>query len=145
MYIDTILGKDGGYILRSKFELPLILFNENDVKLIDSVIHKIDDDKVFDKLNEIKQKIINYCKMVNKKTDFFDESKKNILEEIEISIKEERGIKIEYNSNGGMRQRRTYPKQIYLYEHLVMIVVQYSEDSSDIRHLNLDRITRCAS
>ena len=31
-------------------------------------------------------------------------------------------------------------KQIYKYDNLIMIVVQYSEEKNDIRHLNLNRI-----
>ncbi len=142
IYIDTILGKDGGYKLRSKVELPSILFNKNDIKLIESLIQKIDDQKILKDLNEIKQKIINYCNLVNNEINFLDEYRRNILKEIEKSIIENKSIKIEYNSKGIKKQRTIYPKQIYLYEHLVMIVVQYSEDLNDIRHLNLNRIEK---
>ncbi len=31
---------------------------------------------------------------------------------------------------------------MFLYNKLVMIVVQYSEDLNDIRHINLDRIEK---
>ena len=40
------------------------------------------------------------------------------------------------------KQREVYPKQIYKYDNLIMVVVQYSEDRNDIRHLNLNRIDK---
>lgn len=140
IYIDTILGKEGGYQLRSKVELPSILFNKNDITIIESLKDKLIDEQDIKKLDEIKQKIIKYCNLINNEDDFLDDSKKNILAAIQKCIIENKSIKIEYYSKGIMKQRKVYPKQIYIYENLVMIVVQYSDDLIDIRHLNLNRI-----
>lgn len=140
IYIDTILGKEGGYQLRSKVELPSILFNKNDITIIESLKDKLIDEQDIKKLDEIKQKIIKYCNLIDNEDDFLDDSKKNILAAIQKCIIENKSIKIEYYSKGIMKQRKVYPKQIYIYENLVMIVVQYSDDLNDIRHLNLNRI-----
>lgn len=141
IYIDTILGKDGGYVLRSKIELPSILFSENDIAMIDSLIEKNSDAEDLKKLNDIKEKITNYCRIVNN-DEHLDKSKKEILDDIKKAVTENKSVKIEYLSQGIKKQRIIYPKQIYSYENLIMIVVQYSEDLNDIRHLNLNRIDK---
>lgn len=142
IYIDAIFGREGGYQLRSKIELPSILFNENDIATIDSLLAKIKNKDDLEKLKNIKQKIFHYCKMPNDDLDFLDKTKKEILKEIRKAIIEQQKIKIEYHSKGEIKQRIIYPKQIYIYENLIMIVAVYSDDMNDIRHLNLNRITK---
>lgn len=142
IYIDTMFGKEGGYQLRSKVELPSILFNKNDIVVIDSLAKKVTDQQTLKQLDEIKQKIINYCKLVDHETSFLDESKRNILEEIQKCITENQSIQIEYDSKGIVKQRIVYPKQVYIYENVIMIIVQYSDDINDIRHLNINRIKK---
>lgn len=140
IYIDTILGKEGGYQLRSKLELPSILFHYDDIRKIEQVMKTITKKEDLKILEEIKEKIANYCKLVD--YDKIDGTKREKLEIIENAIKKHCGIQIEYNSKGIKKQRIIYPKQIYMYENLIMIVAQYSEDSTDIRHLNLNRIEK---
>lgn len=142
IYIDTMFGKEGGYQLRSKVKLPSILFNKNDIVVIDSLAKKVTDQQTLKQLDEIKQKIINYCKLVDHETSFLDESKRNILEEIQKCITENQSIQIEYDSKGIVKQRIVYPKQVYIYENVIMIIVQYSDDINDIRHLNINRIKK---
>lgn len=76
IYIDTTLGREGGYQLRSKIELPSILFNENDISILNSLIDKISNKDDLEKLNNIKQKIINYCKLAKDEPNFLDDTKK---------------------------------------------------------------------
>lgn len=142
IYIDAIYGREGGYQLRSKIELPSILFNENDIETIDSLLVKIKNKDDLEKLKNIKQKITHYCKMLNDELDFLDKTKKEVLKKIRKATIEQQKIKIEYHSKGEKKQRVIYPKQIYIYENLIMIVAQYSEDMNDIRHLNLNRIIK---
>ena len=40
IYIDAFLGKNGGYQLRSKIEIPSILFNQNDIEIINKAINE---------------------------------------------------------------------------------------------------------
>lgn len=142
IYIDTYYGKNGGYQLKSKIELPTILFNQHDIELINSLKMKLTDKDDLNKIDELKNKILTYCNLVDNKYDFLDESKKYILEYVKDSILKNKAIKIEYYSKGILKNRTVHPKQIYLYDNLVMIVVQYSEDLNDIRHLNLNRISK---
>ena len=142
IYIDTFLGKNGGYQLRSKIDIPSILFNQNDIEIMDKAIKNCRDEKELENLMNLKQKIVNYCKLVNKEVDFLEEEKRQILDDIQEAIIKKQSIKIKYYSKGMEKQREVYPKQIYKYDNLIMIVVQYSEDRNDIRHLNLNRIDK---
>ena len=142
IYIDTHLGKNGGYQLKSKIELPSILFNQHDIELMNSLKFKLTDRDDLNKIDELKNKIVTYCNLVDNEYNFLDDSKKYILECIKDSISKNKSIKIEYYSKGILKNRIVHPRQIYMYDNMVMIVVQYSEDSSDIRHLNLNRIEK---
>ncbi len=98
IYIDTIYGKEGGYVLRSKIELPLILFNENDIATLDLLIEKNNDVELLRKLNDLKQKIANYCRLLKDDYNILDKEKIEILEDIKKAIIENKSIKIEYFS-----------------------------------------------
>lgn len=142
IYIDTFLGKNGGYQLRSKIDIPSILFNQNDIEIMDKAIKSCRDEEELGNLINLKQKIVNYCKLINQEVDFLEEEKRQILDDIQKSIIRKQSIKIKYYSKGMEKQREVYPKQIYKYDNLIMVVVQYSEDRNDIRHLNLNRIDK---
>ena len=142
IYIDTFLGKDGGYQLRSKIDIPSILFNQNDIEIMDKAIKSCRDEEELGNLINLKQKIVNYCKLINQEVDFLEEEKRQILDDIQKSIIRKQSIKIKYYSKGMEKRREVYPKQIYKYDNLIMVVVQYSEDRNDIRHLNLNRIDK---
>ena len=86
IYIDSFCGKDGGYQMRSKVSLPLILFNENDIKIIDYAISFCDDNEQLDKLINLKEKIVYYCNFINYKDGFIDENQKKILDIIREAI-----------------------------------------------------------
>lgn len=138
IYIDSIMGKNGGYKLYSKVEIPSILFNKTDIDKIDSILNKLkNEDKK--NLEEIKQKITTYCRLLKNK-DNLNELEKEKLEIIQNAINNKKKITIEYFSKGIKKTRQILPIQIYAYEDMVMIVVHYSEDPNDIRHLNLKRI-----
>ncbi len=140
IYIENVMGKNGGYRLCSKVEIPSILFNKNDIDKIDSILNKLsDNDKK--ELESIRDKISTYCRLVNN----LDDIDINIKEKIEIiqkAIDNKQKITIEYYSKGINKTRDILPIQIYVYESMVMVIVHYSDDPSDIRHLNLKRIEK---
>lgn len=138
IYIENIMGKNGGYRLCSKVEVPSILFNKNDIEKINLIIDKLsNDDKK--ELENIKEKINTYCRLVNN-IDNFSEEDKNKIDIIQEAINNKRKITIEYYSKGIKKSRDIIPIQIYVYEKMIMVVVHYSDDVNDIRHLNLKRI-----
>ena len=140
IYIENVMGKNGGYRLCSKVEIPSILFNKNDIDIIDTIIDKLsDDDK--NKLENIKEKIKTYCRLVSDKDNINIEDK-NKIEIIQDAINNKKKITIEYYSKGTKKSRDILPIQIYVYENMIMVVVHYSDDPNDIRHLNLKRIEK---
>lgn len=134
------MGKNGGYKLCSQIELPSILFNEYDIKIITEVLNKLERNDDIKKLSNLKDKITNYCKLVKNEDKNIPEDKKEILDAMKKAISLREKVKIEYYGNGLLKQRIVYPKQIYKYNDLIMIIVRYSDDKNDIRHLNLNRI-----
>lgn len=138
IYIENIMGKNGGYKLYSKIEIPSILFNANDIDKINLILEKLsDNDK--NELEEIKEKINTYCRLVSNKDNINEEDKKKI-EIIQNAINNKTKITIEYFSKGVKKSRSILPIQIYVYENMIMVVVHYSDEPNDIRHLNLKRI-----
>lgn len=109
IYIDSFYGKDGGYQLRSKLNLPLILFNESDIETIDNAISCCNDNKKVEKLLDLREKIVCYCNLINYKEDFFDEKQKGLLKIISESIQKREKIKIEYKSKGVKKTKNSIP------------------------------------
>ena len=140
LYIENIMGKNGGYRLCSKVEIPSILFNKSDIDKINLILGKLsDNDK--SELENIKEKINTYCRLVNDKDDMSIEDK-NKIDIIQEAINNKKKITIEYYSKGIKKTRDILPIQIYVYENMIMVVVHYSDESNDIRHLNLKRIEK---
>ena len=127
LYIESIMGKNGGYRLCSKVEIPSILFNKSDIDKIDLVLDKLSDN---DK-NEL----------VSDKDEISIEDK-NKIDIIQKAINSKKKITIEYYSKGIKKIRDILPIQIYVYENMIMVVVHYSDRENDIRHLNLKRIDK---
>ena len=140
LYIENIMGKNGGYRLCSKVEIPSILFNKSDIDKINLILDKLsDNDK--SELENIKEKINTYCRLVNDKDDMSIEDK-NKVDIIQEAINNKKKITIEYHSKGIKKSRDILPIQIYVYENMIMVVVHYSDEPNDIRHLNLKRIEK---
>lgn len=134
------MGKNGGYRLCSKVEIPSILFNKSDIDKIDLVLDKLsDNDK--NELENIKEKIKTYCRLVSDKDEISIEDK-NKIDIIQEAINSKKKITIEYYSKGIKKIRDILPIQIYVYENMIMVVVHYSDRENDIRHLNLKRIDK---
>lgn len=140
IYIENIMGRNGGYKLCSKVEIPSVLFNKSDIDKIDLILDKLSN-KDKDELENIKEKINTYCRLISNKDNISDEDK-NKIDIIQSAINNKRKITIEYYSKGIKKTRSVLPIQIYVYENMIMVVVHYSDDANDIRHLNLKRIEK---
>ena len=68
------------------------------------------------------------------------EEERRKIDIIQNAINNNNSITIEYYSKGLLKTRTILPIQIYVYESIIMVVVHYSADLTDIRHLNLKRI-----
>lgn len=140
IYIEAYYGKDGGYQLKQSIDMPDILFNDEDLNLLDNLIKESKDYR--NQLCNLKDKIEKFSRLLDDDLSFLSDEKQEMLDNIKTAIRDKRCINIEYFSKGEVKTRIVRPLQIYIYDELIMIVVNYSEDVRDIRHLNLNRINK---
>lgn len=139
IYIESFLGVNGGYQLKQIVDMPDILFSDDDIKLIDELMVE---SRYKEDLNNLKEKISRYRRMIDSDLSFLSDEKRCLLEDISKAIKNKESIKIEYLSKSVVKVREIRPLQIYIYNEFVMIVVNYDLNGEDIRHLNLNRIDK---
>lgn len=139
IYIEASLGVNGGYRLKQELDMPSILFSDEDIYLLDELMKKNSKDVV--KIKELQNKIIRLRRLINDKCELSNDEQDK-LNDIKLAIDKSEKLKIQYYSKGILKEREVIPKQIYLYDDFIMIVVQYSEDKEDIRHINLKRIDK---
>jgi len=142
IYLETIRGRYGGYVLRQEIDLPSISFKEQDVRTIDTAIDYIKDEK-------LKQQLIDLSSKVN--LIILDEDTKNkkiINNDTEIkiynvlskAIKNHYKVKITYfNKQHGESIRTIYPLGLYLFQN-EWWCSSYWEEKDDMRQFHLKRI-----
>ena len=144
IYIDSIKGIYGGYILNSSIRIPNRKFKKIDYKILDEYIDNEIDIKKKDKLILLQDKIRGIYIGSNKekaKLYLKDETLKkyNILTR---AIKENRRVKIEYYSyNDGMNTRIIEPTEMFLYKAGWFCATNCLL-RGDIRHFELKRISK---
>ena len=139
IYIDTLMGPYGGYILRRQVKIPLSKFSDEDYKILDNYIKNENDSNLKNSLVNLQDKIknINNYKKINLSND--ETKKYNILNK---AIKEKRKVKILYYSyNEGEKERIIDPAELFLFED-GWYVAAFCELRNDIRHFELKRIIK---
>lgn len=142
IYIDTIMGPYGGYVLNQTVRIPVRKFKMNDSKLLDKYIKEESDPKTKEKLIMLQDKIkgvyigsIQESEELNLKDETL--KKYNILTR---AIKERRKVKILYYSYGkGENERVIDPAEMFLFQD-GWYVAAFCERKKDIRHFELKRI-----
>lgn len=144
IYIDSIKGIYGGYVLNSNIRIPARKFKKIDYKILDEYINNETDSKKKDKLVLLQDKIRGIYMGSNKEKEELnlkDENLKkyNILAR---SIKEKRRVKIEYYSyTSGINSRVIEPAEMFLYKD-GWCCMAYCLLRGDIRHFELKRIIK---
>ena len=137
IYIDTIMGPYGGYVLNQKIRIPTRKFTKDDYEFLHNLKVK-DEDK--EKLEILADKVHGvYFDSKNEKIELKDEIKKyyNILTK---AIKEERKVLINYYSyTHGNQDRIIHPLDMFLYNN-GWGCAAYCEKKKDLRHFELKRI-----
>ena len=142
IYIDSIMGPYGGYVLNQSIKLPVRKFNKNDTKLLDKYI-ELENDKdkknelilLRDKINGVYIGSIQESNELNLKDETL--KKYNVLTR---AIKEKRKVKIRYSSYGkGENDRVIDPAEMFLFQD-GWYCAAYCELRKDIRHFELKRI-----
>ena len=142
IYIDTLRGPYGGYVLNKTIRIPTRKFNSNDIKLLSNVIEKISDIEEKNKLEILKDKIrgtYQGSKLEQKEMVSLNNEKYNILSR---AIKQRKKVEILYYSyNAGENLRIIHPYDMFLTER-GWGCAAYCEKRKDMRHFELDRIRK---
>lgn len=141
IYVDTIMGPYGGYVLRQSVKMPMRKFKVKDYEILDKYISLENDELEKEKLMLLKDKI--YGIYVSSKSDDNiitkddNQNKYNILTR---AIKEKRKVKINYYSyNKGENERVICPAEMFLFSE-GWYVAAFCLRKNDIRHFELKRI-----
>ncbi len=142
IYIDTIMGPYGGYVLNQSVRLPLRKFRKNDYELLNKYIDLEKSKDIKEKLVLLQDKIRGVyigSKQEEKELNLNEETqnKYNVLTR---AIKEKRKVKILYYSyDKGENERTIDPAEMFLFQD-GWYCAAYCEKSQDIRHFELKRI-----
>lgn len=142
IYIDSIMGPYGGYVLNQSIRIPVRKFRMNDARILDKYIKSERDEKKRNELTLLQDKIkgvyvgsIQESNELNLKDETL--KKYNLLTR---AIKEKRKVKIRYYSYGkGENDRVIDPAEMFLFQD-GWYCAAYCELRKDMRHFELKRI-----
>lgn len=138
IYIDTIMGPYGGYVLNQSIRIPARKFSNKDYELLKSL--NIKDEETKEKIDILADKVRGvYFGSKNEKIELTEETKPyyNILTR---AIKEKRKVLINYYSYvHGNQDRIIHPLDMFLYNN-GWGCAAYCEVKKDLRHFELKRI-----
>ena len=144
IYIDTIMGPYGGYVLNQNIKLPLRKFKLEDSEILDHYIsfesNKIEKEKLIMLQDKIKGIYTSYSQEEKHLDLTSDIGKKyNVLTR---AIKEKRKVKILYYSyDKGENERVIDPAEMFLFQD-GWYCAAFCEKRKDIRHFELKRIIK---
>ncbi len=144
IYIDTIMGPYGGYVLNRAIKLPLRRFKKKDADLLTKYIENESDPLEKEKLVLLQDKIRGVyagSKQEAKELNLKEETlaKYNLLTR---AIKERKKVKLLYYSyNKGENERVICPAEMFLFQD-GWYVAAYCLLKNDIRHFELKRIIK---
>lgn len=145
IYIDTIRGPYGGYVLNQSIRLPSRKFKPEDYLLLNKISNSINDLELKKELDVLADKvrgIYQGSKKEYQELNLKDETLKkyNLFTK---AIKEKRKVKILYYSySKGENERIIHPYDMFLYTN-GWGVAAYCELRKDIRHFELRRTIKC--
>jgi predicted DNA-binding transcriptional regulator YafY len=144
IYIDTIMGPYGGYVLNQSVRIPTRKFKMKDANLLSEYIDNESDIEKKSRLIILQDKIRGVytgSKQEEKELNLKDDtlSKYNCLTR---AIKEKRKVKILYYSyNKGENERIIDPAEMFLFQD-GWYCAAFCELRKDIRHFELKRIIK---
>lgn len=142
IYIETLRGPYGGYVLKRDVNLPKIDFNQNDIELLKIVIPNIKDVNLIEKVHNLSNKINNCIIEENNKNVklIADENELKVYNTISKALKHNYKLKIKYyNIQHGNSIRTIYPLALYLFQN-EWWCSSYWEEKNDMRQFHLKRI-----
>lgn len=145
IYIDTIRGPYGGYILRKNINIPPLLIDKDDIGIIKQAIKNTTNAKLKSDLQNIKNKVNkNLLELENKNNSFIDtEEELKVYNALNKAIKYNYKVKIKYiNLQHGESVRTIYPLGMYLFQD-EWWCSSYWEEKDDMRQFHIKRILEC--
>lgn len=142
IYIDTIMGPYGGYVLNQSIKLPIRKFKKKDYELLEKYVQEEQDEIKKQELINLQDKLkgaYTSSKQGDIKLELKDEtlSKYNCLTR---AIKERKKVKIVYYSyNKGENERIICPAEMFLFQE-GWYCAAFCLLKNDIRHFELKRI-----
>ena len=144
IYIDTIMGPYGGYVLNQKIRTPIRKFKLKDAKLLDKYIDLETNKKEKEKLRLLQDKIKGvYIGSKQEENELnLNEEIKNKYNVLTKAIKEKRKVKILYYSYGkGENERIINPNEMFLFQG-GWYCAAFCELKQELRHFELKRIIK---
>lgn len=142
IYIDSIMGPYGGYVLNKSIRIPERKFKKSDYELLDSYISTTTDIERKEKLILLKDKIRGIyigSKQEEKELNLNNETQRK-YNTLMRAIKLRRKVKILYYSyNSGENERIIEPAEMFLFKD-GWYCAAFCELRGDIRHFELKRI-----
>lgn len=142
IFVDTIRGPYGGYVLRQNVNLPKIRFSKEDVDNICSATKIIQDNNIKEKLINLSNKIYTDITYENNENTnlITDDKELNVYNTICKALRYNFKLKIKYyNLQHGESVRTIYPLGLYLFQD-EWWCSSYWEEKDDMRQFHLKRI-----
>ena len=147
IYIGTIKGPHGGYVLSDNVFLPQRGFSKYDVELLKEISEILSENKEFkfsNELEELTEKVSGIYKASKRKADqeimcADNNTKYNIISE---AIKQKRKLNINFLSlDRSVKNRTIHPCNLFLYNE-EWYVSAFCELRGEIRHFAFSRILK---
>lgn len=142
IYVDTIRGPYGGYILRQEINIPTLNYNDSDANTIKEAIKHISNNNLRDKLIDISNKISsNVLDEENKNKKLITDDKELLVyNTLSKAIRNNYKVRIKYyNLQHGESVRIIYPLGLYLFQN-EWWCSSYWEEKDDMRQFHIKRI-----
>ncbi len=138
IYIDTIMGPYGGYVLKKPIKLPERKISKKDLSLLEKYIQKYQDPDLIalkEKIMGIYHQNKEYTKNLNRNQDTT-----KVYNTLMRAIKERRKVEITYHSfQKGNTVRIINPAEMFLFQN-GWYCAAFCELRKDFRHFELKRI-----
>ena len=144
-FIESFLGKDGGYLLYEDSLLPQLKISKYDIELLKSIELNLNDKMLKSNLITLIEKLqYNYNYVVKATNDFTNDiTYKELINIISNCTKTRQKIKIWYLSlNGEVKERIIEPFGIYLHGKDDWVTAAYCNLRGEVRIFNLNRIKK---
>ena len=137
IYIDTIMGPYGGYVLNQSIKIPVRKFTQDDYEFLKNLDVKKEDSE---RLKIIADKVHGIYFDSNKESTELKDDIRNYFNVLTKAIKEKRKVLINYYSyTKGNQDRIIHPFDMFLYNS-GWGCAAFCEMKNDLRHFELKRI-----